>query len=99
MAVRKGEWKITKAVTRRGQARPGQARPGHARRGRGRPGEGQLYNLVKDIGEKTDAAAENPAVVKELTDAWEKWNAELMAPHWQRAAGPTANNAGARKKS
>jgi arylsulfatase A-like enzyme len=79
MAVRKGEWKITKAVSRPGQARRPRAK---------RPIEGQLYNLAQDIGEKTDVAAEHPEIVKELTGAWEKWNAELMAPRWQRADGP-----------
>jgi arylsulfatase A-like enzyme len=87
MAIRKGDWKITKAVSRPGQPRRLRAR---------RSSEGQLYNLAKDIGEKTDVAAEHPEVVKELTDAWEKWNAELIAPRWRRAgaqAGRTAKTA------
>jgi len=83
MAVRKGNWKITKAVTR----------PGQARRRVRRPSEGQLYDLAKDIGEKTDVATEHPEVVKELTEAWDKWNAELMAPRWQRADGPAGRAA------
>jgi len=28
----------------------------------------QLYNLKTDLGEKKNIAAENPAIVKELTD-------------------------------
>ncbi len=83
MAVRKGDWKITKAVSR----------PAQARRRVRRPSEGQLYDLANDIGEKTDVAAEHPEVVKELKDAWEKWNAELMAPRWQRADGPAGRAA------
>jgi arylsulfatase A-like enzyme len=79
MAVRKGDWKITRAVSRPGAQR--------RRRANRLAGE-QLYNLAQDIGEKTDVAAEHADVVKELMDAWEKWDSELMAPRWQRANAP-----------
>ncbi len=45
----------------------------------------QLYNLAEDIGESKDLSSENPDKVKELKDAWDKWNAELMEPRWGRA--------------
>jgi arylsulfatase A-like enzyme len=51
----------------------------------------ELYDLAADIGEKTDLSAQKPEVVKDLTDAWAKWNAELKDPLWggrQRAARP-----------
>jgi hypothetical protein len=57
---------------------------------------GQLFNLAQDIGESKDVAADHPEKVKELMDAWEKWNSELMAPRWQRA-NPQARRAPAKK--
>jgi arylsulfatase A-like enzyme len=86
MAVRKGDWKITRAISRPGQALP---------RRNLQSIDGPLYNLRQDIGEKTDVAAKHPEVVKELADAWEKWNAELMPPRWsppEAAAPPAAKN-------
>ena len=43
----------------------------------------QLYDLSKDIGEKTDLAAAEPQRVAELSAAWEAWNARNMAPLWR----------------
>jgi arylsulfatase A-like enzyme len=69
MAVRRGEWKLTQSA--------------HApARRRGQPAAAQLYNLAHDIGESTDLSDEHPDTVKELLDAWEKWNAQLMPPRW-----------------
>jgi arylsulfatase A-like enzyme len=73
MAVRKGDWKITGVVSHSGSQR---------RRRSNRTDDMQLYNLARDIGEKTDLAAEHPDEFKELKAAWEKWNAELIAPRW-----------------
>jgi arylsulfatase A-like enzyme len=84
MAVRKGDWKLSLAARLGG---------GQRRRRPNRSAERQLYNLAQDIGEKKDVSAEHADVVKELTDAWEKWNSELMAPRWHRAESP-ANQAG-----
>ena len=88
MAVRSGDWKITRAV-----GQPGLER--RRKRVRG-PVNGQLFNLAQDIGESKDLAAEHPEKVKELMEAWEKWNSELMAPRWQRAS-PQARRAPAGK--
>jgi len=76
MAVRKGEWKITDAVARRAQRRRG-----------GRGVGKQLYNLAHDIGESNDVAADHADTFRELLEAWEKWDSELMVPRWQRANG------------
>lgn len=42
----------------------------------------KLYNLAEDMGERTDRADKNPTKVKELEDAWGKWNAQLVKPLW-----------------
>jgi arylsulfatase A-like enzyme len=42
----------------------------------------QLYDLEKDIGEKTDLAKAEPKIVAELSAAWEKWNKRNIAPLW-----------------
>jgi hypothetical protein len=33
-----------------------------------------LFDLSVDIGENKDVAKENPGIVKELTELWDKWN-------------------------
>jgi arylsulfatase A-like enzyme len=50
-------------------------------RRRGAP-EPELYNLDDDVEESQDLAAEKPRKVKELQDAWDKWDAELEEPKW-----------------
>jgi arylsulfatase A-like enzyme len=42
----------------------------------------QLYDLEKDIGEKNDLAKEQPERVVELSDAWQTWNKQNVAPLW-----------------
>lgn len=46
----------------------------------------QLYDLSKDIGEKTNLAAAEPVLVKQLTEKWQKWNAQLP-PEGKRKRG------------
>jgi arylsulfatase A-like enzyme len=41
-----------------------------------------LYNLVSDIGEKKNLAAEQPHRVRALENAWQQWDAELKEPLW-----------------
>jgi arylsulfatase A-like enzyme len=93
MAVRMGDWKLTKAAPRApaGWAAQGdeESRP-RMRRRPPRRAIAQLYNLAQDIGETKDLSDQHPDKVKELLDAWKKWNAELMAPRWQRG-NPQAN--------
>ena len=38
----------------------------------------QLFDLAADPGEKADLKASNPAVLAELRDAWNRWNAEMV---------------------
>jgi len=94
MAVRKGDWKLTEAAPRPPAGSPAAAqdesesRPLLRRRRRpARATTTQLYNLAQDIGESKDLSAEHPDTVKELMDAWQQWNSELMAPRWTRANG------------
>lgn len=41
-----------------------------------------LINLKDDLGETTDLSAKNPAKVKELQSAWDKWSATLAPRAW-----------------
>jgi arylsulfatase A-like enzyme len=72
MAIRRGDWKLV---------RYDQAADGHEKE-RGQPTPPKLYNLAEDIGEANDLAAKQPDKVKELEEAWGKWNAELAKPLW-----------------
>jgi arylsulfatase A-like enzyme len=66
IAIRRGEWKLVRwGPTEKLEA--GQTWP-------------KLYNLAADIGEAKDLSAENPDKVKELDEAWSRWNAELPKP-------------------
>jgi arylsulfatase A-like enzyme len=42
----------------------------------------ELYNLAADVSESKNVAAENPNVVKDLSQLWDKWNSELSEPGW-----------------
>ncbi len=39
----------------------------------------ELYNLDDDLGEKHDLASEEPRLVKQLSEAWERWEADVNA--------------------
>jgi hypothetical protein len=70
----------------------------------------QNYNVQKtkysrrmrasDIGEKNDLAAKKPEKVRELSAAWNKWNAELIDPLWfpNRKGMPGGKKGGKGKK-
>lgn len=45
-------------------------------------GSWELYNLEKDLGEKTNLASKEPEKLEELKSAWEKMNAEMIEPVW-----------------
>ncbi|MBM4032318.1 MAG: sulfatase [Planctomycetes bacterium] len=47
-----------------------------------RSGASELYDLAADVGESKNLAAEKPDVLKDLSDAWAKWHAELKDPLW-----------------
>jgi arylsulfatase A-like enzyme len=88
MAVRAGDWKLTKAATGGGRAGGGGAA---LRREKATVEGAKLFHLKDDIGEQTDLAARHPEKVKELSALWQKWNGELMDPKW----GPPARKKGA----
>lgn len=73
MAIRMGDWKLVKSREMKG----------------GKPTEGpaitkgaELFNLTQDSGEKNNLAGQEPEKFQQLAAAWDKWNAELVAPAW-----------------
>jgi arylsulfatase A-like enzyme len=52
----------------------------------------QLYNLADDIGETRDQSASQPQIVADLRQAWERWDANNIAPRWHGSPNedPTA---------
>lgn len=74
IALRSGDWKIVKGAGMPGIA-GGQA-------GKASTEGAELYNLKDDISEKNNLAAKNPEKLKELSLAWEKWNADNIDPAW-----------------
>ena len=67
MAVRAGDWKLTKAIDR--HARPPAVNTG-------------LFHIVKDTGEENDLAAAHPEKVLELQKLWDEWNGKNVEPLW-----------------
>ena len=67
MAVRKGDWKLVKAVAGKGRAGGGGAA---SRREKATVEGAELFNLKDDAGEQTNLAAKKPEKVKELAAAW-----------------------------
>ena len=61
----------------------------------------QLFDLSQDIGQQKDVAALNPAVVAELSEAWQRWNAKNTAPLWHGSPteDPTAPKAPPKKNA
>jgi arylsulfatase A-like enzyme len=55
----------------------------------------QLFDLSKDIGQKDDLAAKHPDVVAEMSQAWQRWDAQNIAPLWHGSPteDPTAPKA------
>jgi arylsulfatase A-like enzyme len=49
----------------------------------------RLYNLVRDLGETHDLAAEQSDKVAELLGLWNDWNSQLAQPLWGPGSGPT----------
>ena len=78
MAIRKGDWKLVK--TRDGPLRDIDPAVLSDLSSAG------LYNLADDIGETKNLAAAHPEKVKELSEAWWRWNSELVRPSWSPRA-------------
>lgn len=58
--------------------------------------EPQLFNLARDIGEKNNLAAAEPAKLRELQSDWNRWDAQLEAPRWGRPNRPNQARKNAR---
>lgn len=58
--------------------------------------ESELFDLVSDVGESKNLAADKPELVKQLQKLHDSWNAELMEPLWQnpKPAAKKAKKAG-----
>ena len=84
-AVRKGPWKL--AIAPQNETMGRDVLPDANTR------EPRLYHLDREIGEKTNVAAENPEVVKELSALGESIMAEIGGnkPAARRPAGKVAN--------
>ena len=54
----------------------------------------QLFDLDKDIGQQNNIAAEHPKLVAELSQAWQRWDAQNIAPKWRGSSteDPTSPN-------
>jgi arylsulfatase A-like enzyme len=78
MAIRKGDWKLVK--TRDGPLDPDVTTLSDL-------STAGLYNLAEDIGEKNDLASAHPEKVRELAEAWQRWNKELVRPLWGTGRG------------
>jgi arylsulfatase A-like enzyme len=47
-------------------------------------GESGLYDLVSDIAETKDLSQERPETVRQLQQAYDKWNGQMIEPAWTR---------------
>lgn len=83
MAIRKGNWKLVKTSERPLRDLDPATTWDLSDAG--------LYNLAEDIGENNNLAATHPGKVRELAEAWLRWNKELAKPLW----GPGGRAAGA----
>lgn len=59
----------------------------------------QLFDVAKDIGQTNDVAAQNPNVVAELRQAWERWNARNATPLWHGSPTEDPTAPPAKKKA
>ena len=55
----------------------------------------QLFDLAKDVGEKSDLATAQPDVVKKLKAKYDAWNAQLMDARWPRNSPVREDDSGA----
>lgn len=91
VAIRMGDWKLVKGMGSAGVEAV-------ERRSKATMDGAELYNLAKDIGEKQNLAASEPAKVKELTAAWNAWNAGNIDAKWLPERGGAAKKTGKKKK-
>lgn len=100
LAIRKGDWKLVKSES----IEPRIGGFGAGARGndsgattnaidynRTASTEGaELYHIARDAAERVNLAAKEPAKFRELADAWNRWNAELVEPSWRPGRRPSA---------
>jgi hypothetical protein len=67
MAVRAGDWKLTRAIDQ--TATPPALKTG-------------LFNLREDVSEQNDLSGNEPAKAKELQTLWDQWNAHNVKALW-----------------
>lgn len=91
VAIRMGDWKLVKGVGSEGVQAV-------ERSAKSNMDGAELYHLGKDIGEKANLAAQEPAKVKELTAAWDAWNTDNVDAKWVPKRG-TANTNKKKKKT
>ncbi len=59
----------------------------------------QLFDLSQDIGQQNNVAARHPDVVAALSQAWERWNAQNVAPRWHGNVNEDPTAPAPKKKS
>ena len=90
IAVRAGDWKLVKAYGMIGAERGS---------GEGTTDDAALYNLKDDICEKNDLAKQQPERLKELSAAWDRWNAGNVKAAWGGDGDIAAAKNQAKKKA
>ena len=65
---------------------------------RGAGAKDELYNLAKDLGEKSDLASSQPAVARRLAAALDAWNGELIEPAFPGLTARAGKAGGGKKK-
>ena len=74
IAMRAGDWKLVLTSDQPLQRRSFDTLESLA--------DAELYNLANDIGETKNLASSEPAKLRELKEAWLRWNKELASPLW-----------------
>lgn len=99
--VRRGKWKLI--IVNKGTAGAEGDELGRSLRPDGQPAKvsdlGQwtvLYDTQADPAEKTDVSSANPAIVSELTQAWQAWNRSNVDAQWTSRRGVNADINGLR---
>ena len=62
-------------------------------------GETGLFDLSSDVGESRDLSQERTDVLKEMQEAFEQWNSQMIEPLWTRQQRTSKTTKAKRKKS
>ena len=92
VAIRMGDWKLVKGAGNAGVQ-------GIERSAKSNLDGAELYNLRNDIGEATNLAVQEPARVRQLTDAWNQWNVDNVDARWTPDRGPRNPKKNQKKKN